>query len=351
MTTAWKPNDGWNPYPDLCVLLPTPESHIDWLLQRREGIGSSDCAAVIGLDRYETALGLWLDKTGQIPLLSDLDSEQAEWGRLLEPVIRDRAAERLGLEVRLCGGLAHRGRPWQRASLDGVLMVEGEPIPIEVKSTSQYLAGDWADDQVPDRAELQVQHQLAVTGAPYGYVAGLIGGNRLVVRRVDRDPELIAHIIREEARLWQHVLDGTPPAVTARESLSVLLGAAGQADTDALVLDDPDEVDQVRAWLAQYAQAGLDEKRALDRKAEARNNLIWKAAGHTQIVDSAGELLCRLQRGVFAAKRFEADEPDTASLYMKKVEVVDSKALRAELPDTFRKYQSVSVRAPKSKEK
>ena len=346
MTTAWKDGAGWNPFPDTCDLLPTPASHIDWLLQRREGVGSSDCAAILGLDKYETAFSLFMDKTGQVPV-SSLNSEAAEWGHILEPVIRMKAAERLGVQIRLCGGLASKDRPWQRCSLDGVIATHDGLGIFEAKNTSGYLAADWADDQVPDRAELQCQHSMSVTGARWAIVAGLIGGNRLVTRTVERDDVLIEHINREESVFWhEHVLARVAPPIIARDSLAAIVGAAGTADADVAVLDD-DEAASAIEWVRAYEHAREAEKTARLDKAEARNNLVWIAKGHKAIAAPDGTIIARLQRGVFSPKRFEEDHPDEAALFQHKVEVLDVKALRNEHPDLFKAYQSISIRVPK----
>lgn len=351
MTAAFKPSTGYNPYEMRARLLPTPADETAWLIQRREGVGASDCSAILGLSTVEgvTPFNTWLDKTGQIPLGS-VDSEIMFWGRRLEPTIRDTAAERLGYDVRLIGGLASRDRDWQRASLDGVLLTEDGPIPIEVKNTNQWLAKDWADDQVPDHAELQVQHQMAVTGAPYAYVAGLVGGNRLVVRRVDRDNELIGHINAEEEAFWRHCVARTEPPIIARDSLAQIVGAAGRPDDDGPLLLDPDDAAEARRWVEAYQQATVEEKAAKAKKTEARNNLVWLAKGHAEVCDLAGDVmhtLFKLQRGVFAAKKFVEAEPDLAPLFERKVTVVDTAAIKAEDPDLYRRYQSISVRMPK----
>lgn len=347
---SWKSSEsGLNPYELHAALLPTPDSETDWLIQRREAIGASECAAILGLDKYTTPYSVWLDKTGQIPLSSGI-SEAAEWGHILEPVIRDQAAARLGYEVTTIGGLESRSRPWQRASLDAVLLIPGDgPIPLEVKSTSMYLAEEWADDQTPDRAECQVQHQLAVCGAPYGYVAGLIGGQRLVIRRVDRDQELIDHINREQELFWDCVTSRTTPPVTSRESLSDIITAAGTPDVDELVLD-PEVAAEVRRWVAAYQQAGVDEKAAIAKKHEARNNIMVIAEGHAQLVEQTGDVLhtlVKVQRGVFSKKRFRDEEPDLAPLFERKVIDVDTAAIKAEDPDLFARFQSRSIRIPK----
>ena len=38
----------------------------DWLEVRRQGIGSSDCAAACGLNPYMSMLELWMIKTGRV---------------------------------------------------------------------------------------------------------------------------------------------------------------------------------------------------------------------------------------------------------------------------------------------
>src|SRR5690606_1298451 len=37
----------------------------DWLAVRKQGIGSSDAAAAVGLNPYKSQLELWLEKTGR----------------------------------------------------------------------------------------------------------------------------------------------------------------------------------------------------------------------------------------------------------------------------------------------
>lgn len=352
MTAAFKPSTGYNPYELHARLLPTPADEVAWLLQRRDGVGASECAAILGMGKWtgQTPYAVWLDKTGQVPL-STAVTEAMEWGHLLEPVIRDKAAEKLGCDVVTVGGLESRDRPWQRASLDAVLITADDgPIPLECKNTSVYAASEWAEDQCPDAAELQVQHQLAVTGAPYGYVAGLIGGNRHVVRRVDRDQELIDHIIEEEAEFWRHVLDRTAPPIVARDSIADILASAGTPDDDGPLILDPDEAAEARTWVQAYQWATAAEKRAKDKKTEARNNLAAIAAGYAEVCEVAGDVqhtLFKLQRGNFAAKKFEEAHPDLVPLFLKKIEVIDTKALRAEDPALFRAHQSVSIRIPK----
>lgn len=45
----------------------TNMSHEDWLMHRKNAIGGSDAATVVGLNPYGSLYELWADKLGRIP--------------------------------------------------------------------------------------------------------------------------------------------------------------------------------------------------------------------------------------------------------------------------------------------
>lgn len=376
-----------NPFEAATILLPahditTQAGRIAWLQQRREGIGSSDCSAVLGLNPWPDATPwhVFMDKTGQVPLDDGRDSEQMEIGREVEGAIVRIVARRLGVEATSLPAIANRKRPWQRSNVDAVLwMTDDGPVPFEAKNTSEYLLSDWVEGQVPDHAELQILHTLAVSEAPYGYVGGMIGGRTVVYKRIDRDDELLQHIIDTEAGLWNRVqqylslrdmhvaaddpdreiiewqLRALEPALTARDTVDTILGASPRRDVDTIIVD-PETAEQARAWRAQYEQAALDEKRAINLKAEARANLVRIADGHDVVAEAVDDhdpdepdhkVISRIQRGNFAKLKFIEAHPDIADVTMKKVEVLDVDALKAEHPELYKQFQSRSVKGPR----
>ena len=50
----------------------------DWLEVRKQGIGSSDAAAAVGLNPYKSQLELWLEKTGRDTGLPKTDPDDEE---------------------------------------------------------------------------------------------------------------------------------------------------------------------------------------------------------------------------------------------------------------------------------
>ncbi|URP21115.1 exonuclease [Gordonia phage Flatwoods] len=369
-----------NPWPDATVMLQafdvtTYSGRIGWLQQRRNGIGSSECSSVLGLNPWPdaTAWHVWMDKVGLLPLDDGRDSEQMEIGREVEGAIVRMVARRLGVQHYGIPALARASRGWQRSNIDRVFVTDDGPIPFEAKNTSEYLLHEWID-QVPDHAELQILHTLAVNDAPYGYVGGMVGGRRIVHQRIDRNEDLLRHITEVESALWDRVLgyraalaagadpdearEEFEPTVTERDTVDSIIGAAPRRDVDEIVLTD-EQAERARALVELYRDAQADEKAAISNKADARNKLVQLAAGHTRMLAEVGtdddgkpvhEVIATVQRGNFAKARFIEAHQDIADVTMKKIETLDVDALKAEHPDLYRQFQSRSIRTPKRKE-
>lgn len=253
----------WSPS---CVLVLEPEAPREqWLAARRNGIGASDASAVLGLNKWSSPIRVWAEKTGIIT--EDSAGEAAQWGQRLEPVIAQCFAEKTGLPIQKVGLLRSVERPWQLATPD--FAVVGVRELVEIKSTGAHMAHEWADGQTPDHAELQAQHQLAVTGYDGVHVAALIGGQKLEIRYITRDELLIAHLNHLEERFWvDHVLANSPPPATADDSptLALLYPHVEEGKTVEL----PSEAAQ---WITEYHAGHAAEKEAQARKAAAANRL------------------------------------------------------------------------------
>jgi predicted phage-related endonuclease len=59
---------------------------------------------------------------------------------------------------------------------------------------------------------MQVQHYLAVSGYDCWYIAALIMGKEFIIRKIERDEELIQYLITIEERFWnEHVVPRVMP--------------------------------------------------------------------------------------------------------------------------------------------
>jgi putative phage-type endonuclease len=189
-----------------------------WLQVRKGGIGSSDAAAAVGLNPYQSQLELWLEKTGRAPVAPPGDGGADDlspmyWGSLLEPIVAAHYTRRTGHKVRRINAvLQHPEHPWMLANIDREVLGAPDVQLLECKTAGIQGAWLWRDG-VPEYVQLQVQHQLAVTGKQAAEVAVLLGGQELQIFRIERDEELIAQLITLEREFWGYVeRDQEPPA-------------------------------------------------------------------------------------------------------------------------------------------
>lgn len=186
-----------------------------WLAWRQKGIGSSDAPVAIGISPYKSPLALWLEKTGrQAP--EDLSTKEAVfWGTTLEPILAEVYAQRTQRKVRRVNHLLqHPEHPYLLANLDRV--IEGDGI-LEIKTAGLRSAPQW-EEGVPFPYQVQVLHQLAVTGKAWAEVAVLIGGQEFRIYRLERDEDRIQQLITLETQFWRSVQEDRPPPVDGSES-------------------------------------------------------------------------------------------------------------------------------------
>ncbi|KWC42419.1 endonuclease [Burkholderia ubonensis] len=208
--------------PALKLVKTSDLSRDDWLAVRRTGIGGSDAAAAVGLNPYMSALELWLDKTGRaegMPRPDPADtSSPTYWGTLLEPIVAAVYTQQTGNKVRKVNAvLRHPSIPWMLANIDREIVGVRDVQILECKTAGEYGARLWREG-VPEYVQIQVQHQLAVTGKMAAHVAVLLCGQALEVHRIERDDALIGRLIELEAWFWRFVETDTPPPADGSES-------------------------------------------------------------------------------------------------------------------------------------
>jgi putative phage-type endonuclease len=245
--------------------------HSEWLQWRRKGLGGSDAGPVAGFSKYRSPVMVWLEKTGKVEP-SQEESQAARFGRKLEPIVADEFSERTGLKVEPVHEiLQHPDHPFMLANLDRIIHMDGVQGVLECKTADKFLAAEWDDEKIPDHYYLQVQHYLAVTGLQFAYIAVLIGGNDFRYKRIDRNDEVISHLIKIESDFWQLVENDTPPALDGTEATTQLLKEM-YPDSNGQEIILPDEAAE---WVRQYHEAAAKIKEFELMKAEAQNKLLY----------------------------------------------------------------------------
>lgn len=290
-------------------------SREQWLEWRRQGIGGSDAAAVAGLYRWRSPVGVWLEKTGQVE--EDDAGEAAYWGKVLEDVVAREFSERTGLKVmRRNAILQHPQYPFMLANIDRYIVDKdsGRGV-LECKTANEYLKGEWEDDKIPEAYQIQVQHYLAVTGLSYGYVAVLVGGNKFRMKRVERDDEVIKHLIKIESDFWRLVEEQIPPEMDGSDASKELLGKLYPESTPETSIELPASA---KALIEEREQWRAVEDDAKTRKQAAENKIKQMLGDHE--LGYVGDTKVTWKTVVsrrFDSKSFKLDRPDLYQDYVK----------------------------------
>ena len=204
-------------------------SRDDWLAVRKNGIGSSDAAAAVGLNPYQSQLELWMIKTGRDGELPKIDpndeSSPMYWGTLLEPIVAAHYTRHTGNRVRKINAVLQHpdsDKAWMLANIDREVSGADDVQILECKTAGEFGSKLWRDG-VPEYVQLQVQHQLAVTGKRTADVCVLVCGQEIRVHRIERDDALIARLIQLERQFWHYVETDTPPPADGSDSAATAL--------------------------------------------------------------------------------------------------------------------------------
>lgn len=287
-------------------------SYEKWLEYRKTGIGGSDASVVCGINKYRSPVELWLEKTGQLPYQEA--GEAAYWGTQLEPVVRSEFTKRTGIEVKLVKQLLQsEEHPFMQANLDGICEHPDYGTCIfEAKTASAYKSNEW-ENSIPAEYMLQIQHYMSVTGYKGTFIAVLIGGNTFKWKYIERDDEIIEMLIHLEADFWEHIVNNTPPPLDGSEASEKFLSDRYPESIPQSRIILPPEADVL---IKEYDKETAILNKAAERRQRAEN-LLKEMLGDNENGISENRIIS--WKSIFQER-------------------LDSKSLRAEHPDLYKKY-------------
>lgn len=189
-------------------------------MDRKNYIGSSDIAAVMGMSRWNTPLQVWSVKTGKIEPDDLSENEAVEWGTKLEELVAKKFQEVTGMKVRRSPKrYTHKDHKMFRAQVDR--LVEGTDELLECKTSNAWKAKEWEGEEIPQEYILQVMWQLGITGRKVGHIAVLIGGQSFKYKKITFDQGLFDKQIQMAFDFWQMVQDKTPPMALGDDNVFI----------------------------------------------------------------------------------------------------------------------------------
>lgn len=225
-----------------------PKDEKEWLELRASNINSSEVAALFGLSPYLTAFELWhRKKEGKV--VESTPEEWTNWGTRLQDAIAAGFAQDNNLKIRKMTeymrdtelrvgssfdfSIEETADGQQYASPD--IGIDGRGI-LEIKNVfglvfkDQWLEDEEGNFEAPPHIELQVQHQLMISGRAFAVIAALVSGNKIVQIKRLPDPKIIAAIKVKVAEFWASIESNTPPAPNLEVDAEFIASIYGYAE-------------------------------------------------------------------------------------------------------------------------
>lgn len=274
--------------------------------QRHDGsIGASEAAACLGLDPYTSPITMNLRLRGKEVERNrpDYALEAMAWGNALEPIVRGRYA----LQTQTCLVVPKQSLvmdEWLRATPDGIVMQKsiqpqamqpGESIEmdvierhllrtgfsglVQIKTCSRHAWEGWGGC-MPPHHEIQARVEMAVCGLPWDDMAYLVGGQRMVVQRVERNLTIEAKLVADLHAFWKQAQAGHEPPPDASDAYRDL--ASSRMRSSRVTMEASDEV---RMLIEQLNKDRIERKTIEAREAENKTRLLlyMGGAGATKI--------------------------------------------------------------------
>lgn len=245
-----------------------------WLRERKSGIGASESASIFGVGyASQCPANVWESKVSDTAQeFDDATLRLMTRGKRMEPIIAQEFTDETGYLTHDPGEFTifrHPEHDWIFATLDHVCEhPDLGLVPVELKNVTGRMRGEWEGD-LPLKFQVQCNHQMAVTGATHCYLVGLIAGETLEVRLVERDQRFINVMIKKLGEFWQYVIDRKMPPVDDSEATAKMLARHWPIDQGGEIVLPDDAID----WDRDLAAAKADLKDAEKRKRSCENKI------------------------------------------------------------------------------
>ncbi len=262
---------------------------------RWRGVGGSDAAAILGMNKWSSPFDVWYTKTHR--LSGGVDNQYTHWGNLQEPIIANHYAKKHGVFLRTSRRLWSDTIEWMSGTPDRLVFKDRDSwIPykgLEIKTATSTQKNKWSkygtvEDymsigervSIPITYFVQCQWYMELTGVkPWDLVVKLDSADYREFT-VKYDQDFMQQAIRTVDEFWHcYIKPCKPPPLDwgdgCREWVSNLFAAH-----DSVMIEYPPLEDGLRTWKERSETLGKvrslreeikEKQRELDRETELLN--------------------------------------------------------------------------------
>lgn len=270
------------------------QTEAEWLAARMRDITSTESPALFGMSPYQTAFELWHAKHSGVAAPFTMN-DRVRWGQNLEAAIAQGIAAERGWQIAPMKQYMRLSDERIGSSFDFVILnhPSGMPAHLEVKNVDYLQFRDkWISDdeqpEAPEHIEVQVQHQMLVSGFERSYIGVLVGGNESHVIERERHAPAIAAIRAKIAEFWRTIDANVEPEPVMPADASAVIRLNQYAEPDK-ILNAADDA-EIESLIAQYQAAANAEKIAKEDKEVAKASLFARVGDTEKIIWSGGSV-------------------------------------------------------------
>ena len=249
----------------------TPQDEADWLAMRRQDVTSTQVSALFGLSPYMTLFELYHLHASGIELPFEETARMAV-GKRMEAFAAEDAANARGWVSKPLKDYCRLTSARMGSSFDWLAYAPEGLTLIEVKAVDPWRHRDlWVDDQAPEHIELQVQHQMHVSGIKRALIVVHTSIYDRHEYEREYDPEVGAALEKRVRKFWRMVDAREEPDPDYARDEDVI--KALYPNSDGEPMDATSDLDFAAA-VARFERAKAVEKEAKEEKEAARAE-IW----------------------------------------------------------------------------
>lgn len=263
-----------------------------WLKERLEVVTSTEIAALFGISPYMTLFELWHKKKAK-DISGIQENERMKWGTRLQESIALGIGVDNGWDINPMTEFKKLEEFKIGSSFDYRALVPmgangGEDdlvVLLEIKNVDTLAFRDsWLIDgeniEAPPHIELQVQHQLLVSGYKEAYMGALVGGNKVFLIKRKPDEEIFEQIKRKVKEFWKSIEDNIEPEPDFNRDSEFIISLFNNATTGRV-----SKASESVSELANLYKIERDkETKAKEKKEEYKAKMLMEIGDNSKIL-------------------------------------------------------------------
>lgn len=269
------------------IITPTSEDH--WLSLRIDDVTSTESSALFAMNPYITEFELWHRKKNK-EIVKLESNERMKWGNRLESAIGHGIAEDQGWNImpfkdygRLPDKRAGSSFDFRifdhESNQEGLLEIKNVDA-LQIKE--KWIVEDGEVVEAPPHIEIQVQHQLWMTGCPVAYIGALVGGNSVKLLKRRPQPHIMQKIEKKIFQFWASIAANDPPKPDYERDAEFVASLHNHAEPGSVM--DGNENSVLEGLVLKYKLFADQEKDATKGKKATKAQILEIIGDHERVV-------------------------------------------------------------------